>query len=137
MKNSTRKFIDLLKENNINYKLHDETTDNGSDIVSSHNDGDNMKNMIVMFFINDTNAEMHLRIAEVPEIKRTLVLKELNKINSQYRYISFYISDDGYVFANAHFVFKSCCVADICMEMGAKMVGIVDECYPRIMKLVW
>ena len=137
MKDPTRKFMDLLDEENIRYQLHDETTNNGSDILYSRNDGDNMKNMLILFFIDDYDAEIMTRIAEVPEIKRTLLMKELNKINNQYKYVNFYITDSGEINVQTSFVFRNCCAAEICLEMARKLVEIADECYPRIMKLVW
>lgn len=137
MKNSTRKFITLLDKENINYTVHTESTSSEkSDVLFINNNGDNMRQTLLLA-INDCDAQFYLRIAEVPETKRNLITKEINKLNCKYRYIKFYLEDDGKLNATTSFIFNNCCVDYICMGMAINILQIADECYPSIMKIVW
>lgn len=139
MKNSTSQFLRYLREKNLHYTIEKDSGYNSDevDIIFIRNNGENMQNMNIGAFVDDTTISVYLRIAQVSYDKKSYLLSELNKINSDYRYVRFYVNDDNAVQAQVDFDFMQDSAATICFSACVKIVYAVDNCYGRIMKCIW
>ena len=92
--------------------------------------------------IIDENGDSQFRcyIAEnVPEKKRADVIDECNHVNSEFRYISLSVDDDGDVCATYDFAIfgDEEVTAEHAISMIFLCADITDKCIPCIMKRLW
>ena len=103
--------------------------------------GDNMKTITVFVIFDEDGKNMvALRswdIAAFKDDKWTTGLTVCNALNRQYRWVKFCISDEGGVSAADDAVVDESSVGAECVQLVRRMVGIVDECYPALMKALW
>lgn len=139
MKDSTRQFVELLVGEEINYSIIE---DNGSDsdkadVLMVINNGDYMQNMQLRIFLQESDISIYLKIGQVTQEKASALILKLNEINSKYRFVKFYVEDDSSIFAEIDYDFNKEDAADVCFQACIRIVRIVDECYPEIMKTIW
>jgi len=129
MKNSTKSFIQELKNGDINYKLEE---CKGVDRVAINISGSKMKQMRLMCMVYDTNIHIRMGIGNIPDGKLMSVIQVLNNINAEYRFVKFSIVENKLVTASIDYDFSNCCAGNICLFAVARMIEIVDECYEKI-----
>ena len=109
--------------------------------VSVSYSGDNVSNIEVhLFFDQDGDGLVALRcwsFGRVPDDKRAAVLEVCNSLNFEYRWVKFYIENDGEVACAIDGVIDIDTVGQECIQLVSRMVGVFDEVYPRLMKAVW
>ena len=103
--------------------------------------GDNAKSIkITVIFDKDGEGLVALRcwsFGNVPESKRIDVLEACNKLNCDYRWVSFYIDEDSDVTVSLDAVVDMDTVGAECIQLVKRMVNIYDEAYPDLMKACW
>ena len=59
------------------------------------------------------------------------------ELNNQYRWVTFYIDDDADVITQIDsYVDEENC-GSVCLSLVRRMVNIIDESYPDIMRTIW
>ena len=74
---------------------------------------------------------------KVPEGKRGALLEACNKLNSDYRWVKFYIDDDGDIATSLDAVIDIDTVGPEVIQLVSRMVSIYDGAYPTLMKATW
>lgn len=64
-------------------------------------------------------------------------LKICNELNMEYRWLTFYINDTHSLVVNADALYNTENCGEISLSYILKMVNIVDQAYPKIMKNLW
>lgn len=131
-------FEKALSEHNFEF-LRKEKGDEVVFLLPMH--ADNAPGLNVRMII-DSNGDSKFRcyIAEdVPEKKWSTIMKVCNRLNSNYRYISLSIDEDGDVCSAYDFaIFGN---DEVIAEHAITMLGlcshITDKCIPDIMKSLW
>ena len=60
-----------------------------------------------------------------------------NELNNHYRWVTFYIDDDADVITQIDsYVDEENC-GSVCLSLVRRMVNIIDETYPDIMRTIW
>jgi len=77
------------------------------------------------------------RLAKLPIDRQFEVLSALNELNREYRFVRFYTDQEDYVTVQIDRIIAVNETADPVMEMIARILRIIDEAYPRIMKAIW
>lgn len=109
-------------------------------------DGDNLEKMylrygggseynyLVIFDEDSSGCELRATdiVSNVPDYRRINILETLNRLNSSYRWVTFYLTDNGSVTAQDDAVIdlKSC--GEEVNRCLIQLSGIVDEAYPEI-----
>lgn len=81
-------------------------------------------------------------IANVNEEKMTEMLKALNELNAEYKYVRFYANDNTITVKTDILVFPDSSdiideYADYIVSMIDMHIGVVEEAYPKIMETIW
>ena len=101
---------------------------------------DNTK-VSVFFIFGSDGRHVQIRGHEFmvfPEAKKELMYKVCNDINSQYRWLKFYVSEDRHeVVAQDDAVIQLDSCAEEVLELMLRMNNIIDEVYPIFMKALY
>ena len=65
------------------------------------------------------------------------ILNEINKINTDYKFIKIYISPKDGISANIDFFADEKNVGEQFIDMASIFIDLMDAAYPRIMTKVW
>ncbi len=104
--------------------------------------GENTKSIevIVIFDKNDETGYVALRcwsFGSIPENKRSMVINKCNELNTHYRWVKFFVDNEGDLGVGMDAIIDVCTVGNICIQLVDRMVGIYDEAYPELMRAIW
>lgn len=107
-------------------------------LFTAGGENNNYHSMIV-FSKDSTSCELQILdiVQKVPDDHRVKVIEALNRLNSSYRWVKFYLSDDGSITASDDAVIDLDTCGEEVDRCLMQLVGIVDEAYPEIMKAVY
>ncbi len=133
------KFKDLylayMDANGIKY------TDRNENTVRVSYTGDNLKTIpVIVIFDDDGDGIVALRcweIADVPAEKFSDILAICNELNNKFRWVKFSIDKDNDIVASLDAYIDETTCGEECASLVRRMIGIVDEAYPDIMKGLW
>ncbi len=94
----------------------------------------------IRFISSDDDNDVAVRVYSlitVDEDKRPQVMKALNDLNRRFRFIKFVCDDDGDVNVEYDFLVNAENIPASAREMVIRLVKIIDESYPEIMKALW
>ena len=94
----------------------------------------------VVFFFDADGHSMSVRVfnlVKVPVDRQLPVIELLNSLNAQYRWIKFYVNPQNDVNIQADAIISSETSGPIAVELLFRIIKIIDDTYPRIMKAVW
>ena len=138
MSPSAQAFVDKLTSKGIQCE-HKDTVD-GGDLISVWFSGSEPNvNYEILIVIDKQESSVIIRcygIYPVPKNKRTLVLKTLNRLNMNYRWVKFYLDEDSEVAAGADAIINPHTVADVTYEMVIRTLNIIDDSYAQIKETV-
>ncbi len=130
-------YLRYMDGNEIKY------TDLDDDAVRVSYNGEHIPTITVMCFFDedsDGNGQVTLRsweICRVPADKRKEANEACNEANSKFRWAKFYIDEDNDLCAQIDAMLDEDSCARICDRLIERLVSIVDEAYPAIMKVLW
>ena len=88
---------------------------------------------------NDVAVRLYGLISGITDSNRGKILEVINKCNNSYRFVTFLIDSDGDV--NIQYDFPVTATDDaigvMSCEIFARIMNIVEECYPLFMKALW
>ena len=98
---------------------------------------------IILVITEDFDCSIYSpNIANVNEEKMTEMLKALNKLNADYRYVRFYANNNTITVKTDILVLSDSTdiadtYADYIVSMIDMHIGVVEEVYPKIMEIIW
>lgn len=98
---------------------------------------------IILVITEDFDCSIYSpNIANVNEEKMTEMLKALNKLNADYRYVRFYANNNTITVKTDILVLSDSTdiadtYADYIVSMIDMHIGVVEEVYPKIMETIW
>lgn len=101
---------------------------------------DNKESISILFFFDADGDSVNVKsfsIAKVAEGKLMEMYTLINELNYEYRWIKFYLDKDNEVAASGDAIINEETAGDECMEIVLRYVNIIDEVYPRLMKVIW
>lgn len=76
-------------------------------------------------------------IVHIPAGKNDAVYTLLNEFHQKYRFIKFYLDNDGDVMSQYDFALASDSIGKSAAEVLIRFTKILDDCYPRLMQQIW
>ena len=135
MENYKEKFVQFLAAKGVKYIDHDER------VVELRYGAENITSLrILVFFDRNNENAVHFvgtDICTFKDEKIPAALVTCNQLNGKFRWIKFYIDEDQEMRAEADAVLDINSVGEECYELVGRLVGIVDEAYPDIMKAMF
>lgn len=128
-------FMGFLDQKGIKYSSSE--TDSGSAVVKIGYSGDNFQNQQFIFFFDSDSHAVNIKafsVCKVHENKLAEMYKTLNNINSNYRWVKYYIDKDNEVTLSGDAVIDLETIGDECFELLIRFITIHDEAYVEIMK---
>lgn len=133
-----KSFIDKLDEKELKYE-HSEDED-GSERVRISFKTDNAQNVRLNYFFDENDMTVNIKVfslAEVPVDKLMDMYVLLNQLNSEYRWVTFYLDEDNEVTISGDAVVEENTAGDELYQLAGRFLNIIDDVYPRIMKVRW
>ena len=126
-------FVENLKEKNLYFQSG--TDKDGDSGVEFPYQGKGVK----MFFAGDNGKylSMYLVYERVPDEKLSDVIFTCNEMNTQYKWITFYVDKDNDVVLHDDAILSVENCADEAFELLLRMVRISEDVKPRIMKAIY
>ncbi len=95
----------------------------------------------IFFHFDEEDAHVHLEgtdFVKVPEEKFDAMYKVLNELNDKYIHVKFVLdTEDGQINARDDDVIQLDSCGPECFELMIRMVQIVEDAYPVLMKAMW
>lgn len=128
-------FLHYMDQKEIKY------TDVKENVVRVAYSGDNLKSIpIFVFFDKDGDNMIQFacwEIATFSEDKYSAGLLTCNALNSKFRWVKFYLDSDQCVRVEMDAYVNLETVGEECSLIIRRIVGIIDEAYPDLMKALW
>jgi len=138
MKHATAIIEKKMKEEGFKLAAEEDGMEGASYVMAGFT-VENGPDVAVMFISQDDDNDVSVRLfglAHVPEEKKLFVYPVLNQLSEQYRFIKFIMDGEGYVNIEYDFLTEVSdeCLGDCCCEIFVRIMKIVDEAYPVLMK---
>ncbi len=94
----------------------------------------------VLVIFDEDGEGVHListRFVQIPEGRADVVMRICNACNKRFRWIRFFIDNDGDLVCDADAVITEESCAKVCTELTWHMASIMDRAYPEFMKALW
>ena len=127
-------FMEYMDNNEIKYQ---EIDDFRLSVIYA---GENMKSIKVYFFFDkDGDNMVQLSCMQIAGFKNSMEVgvNACNAVNTKYRWVKFYIDDDGDLMCDIDAYLDENSCGEVCMQLLSRMVNIVDETYPAFMRALW
>ncbi len=134
MANYKQLYMDYMDENGIKYSDVDDF------VVRVAYTGDNLKSIPVHVFFDKTgDSVINMVCFEIANFKSNTAagLIACNEMNSKYRWVKFYIDNDGDLFCSLDAYIDEDTCGEECRNLVGRIVNIVDEAYPVFMRALW
>ena len=96
--------------------------------------------LVVHVLIDEDGTTAHFTTSAITRTRNERFFELLeccNRCNARYRWVKFYIDDDGDVVADADATLRETCDGTECTEIVMRMADIVDETYEDFMRATW
>ena len=95
----------------------------------------------IFFQFDESDTHVHLEginFVTVPEDKYDRMYKVLNQVNNEYKLVKFTLDEEnGQIIARDDAVIQLDSCGEECFELMIRMVQIVEDAYPTLMKGIW
>ena len=95
----------------------------------------------IFFQFDESDTHVHLEginFVTVPEDKYDKMYKVLNQVNNEYKLVKFTLDEEnGQIIARDDAVIQLDSCGEECFELMIRMVQIVEDAYPTLMKGIW
>ena len=133
-------FINTLEEKEIKYRHTAPEKDGDREIIRVGYKGDHGNDLDFVFIFDDNNRSVNIKvwsICKVSEEKLVDMYVTLNELNYEYRWIKLYLDSDNEVTLSGDAVLSEMSAGDECFELLVRYLGILDDIFPRLMKVIW
>jgi hypothetical protein len=124
-------------EKNIKYRVNSVGDASMVEAVFSLENG---PNVIVRFISRDDDNDVAVRVFDlirVSEEQRDAVIKVLNQLNMEFRYLKFSMHDSGSVHVENDLYLCVENVGEIAAEIFVRYTQILKQAYPKLMRALW
>ena len=101
----------------------------------------NKGNIDVIVVIDDNDRTVSLtsyNVCAVPESKKDGLYQICSELNAHFRWVKFYVDEeDNTITARDDAIVQAESSGEEIHELIARMVGIVDDAYPTLMRFLW
>jgi hypothetical protein len=114
--------------------------DNREVISSGFGGMSNLSSIRILLIFDAEGQTMHLiapQIVKVPQEKVGAMYKTVNALNQKFRWVKFYIDNDGDVMVDADCILDMDSCGQECLEIMQRTASIANEAFPIIMKELW
>ena len=136
---AARNFTDKLNSRNLRF-THYDAEENRKECVRISFNGDHGNTVTLMFFFDDDGTTVNIKvfsITRVPSEKLMDMYVLLNELNCDYRWVKFYLDEDNEVTVSGDAVIDAATAGEELCELMYRYLSIIDDIYPRIMKVNW
>lgn len=129
---------EAFEVNGLKYKEFNEMPDGNTVMVAGF--AGKMTNFDMLLIFDKQDHTMVIRVgklARIPIDRKYDVLTALNDLNRNYRWARFYADDEELVTVQIDRIISTGENADAVMELIFRLLRILDDGYPRIMKAIW
>lgn len=127
-------FLKFMDEKGIEY------TDRDENVVEVAYSGVNVRAIPIYVDFDDNGSQcVAFKCWEIANFKNKLAagLIACNELNKKWRWVKFYIDNDGDIIADNDSIVSSDTCGSECFEIVRRMVNIIDESYQTIMQALW
>ena len=125
-----------LDSKGLRYRVEEENR-----IRIAYGDLDNIGRAEVLVIFDDNDTSVGLRcfnVCNIPENKVVNLYEVCSKLNERYRWIKFFVDEnDNTITAADDAIVQAETSGEEVLDLVRKMIHIVDEAYPEIMKSLW
>ena len=92
--------------------------------------GDNFKSLTFVFLFDDDGESVAIRVWSIEEFTASQLsdaYEFCNRMNNDYRWVSFFVDSDNELTARVDAILTSPSIADECLELLRRTVRIVDK----------
>lgn len=128
-----------LDSKEIRYDYY-EPGENKSEAIRVAYGAKNKDSISVLLFIDEDGNYINVKsfsIAKVPEDKLMDIYVCLNELNAEYRWVKFYVDSDNEITVSGDAIIDDDSAGPEAFEIIIRYIGIIDEVYPRMMKIIW
>lgn len=136
---AAQSFCDKMNAKDVRY-THYEAEENRNECIRVSFNGEHGNTISFSFFFDADGTTVDLKvftIAKVPDAKLMDMYVLLNNLNSEYRWVKFYLDSDNEVTASGDAVIDPPAAGEELYELMYRYLGIIDDIYPRLMKVIW
>ena len=128
-----QEFIDNLKSKDLNYSEH--TTSKGDVLVEFPYKG----KVTRCIFSGDKGMyfSLYLVFERVPEDKVAKVIYLCNQLNSEYKWVTYYVDRDNDLVLHDDAIVSPGSAGEECFELLVRMLNISEDEKPQIMKTIY
>ena len=138
MLNTAMRFMSECDSAGLKYREGRDLDDGGSLVVCGVN-GKNNARYDVLYIFDKDGHNVSLRVFGLvifPEAKWAGMLDAVNEVNGTYRWLKFFTKDDR-VNVQCDAIINDDTSGKICVELLVRTMKIVDDVYPRFMRVLW
>ena len=129
-----QEFLAYLDEKGVKY------TEQNDHVVKVTYTGDNLDTIpVFVIFDQDGDPYVQFKCWNIANFKNNEAkgINICNKLNSEYRWVKFYIDSDVDVIASIDAMIDMTTCGEECLSLVRRVVNIVDDSYPDIAKARW
>ena len=129
----------FLDQKGVRYDYY-ERTESRNEAIKVGFKGDNADSVELYFFFDEDGNSVNIKsfsIAKVSSGKLVDMYVLANELNNEYRWVKFYLDSDNEVTVSGDAIISPETAGEECYEIIMRYVGIIDDVYPRIMKVIW
>ncbi len=134
MANYKQLFTDYMDSQGVRYDIKDDY------LVKVVYGGDNLNTIpIYVVFDKDDDPIISVKCWDIAKFKNkeATALVVCNKLNSEYRWIKFYLDKDGDIVADCDAYIDHLTCGEECLNLVRRAVSIIDSAYPVIAKALF
>ena len=139
---AAEEFVKAMESNNL--KVEHQTAGeegNKSEFIRMGFSGKNFSNLVFHLVFDQEgshSAQMFCNeICRFDESKNLLMLQTVNALNTKYRWVTFFVSENGTVNANMSVAFTDEASNQLLINYLEHFVGVIDVAYPILMKALY
>ena len=139
MFNITRLIYDELKAEDPDLKIFTEEREDRSEVWLQFGI-DNGGSYRIRFINTEDNNEVAVRVFGIASIAKDQIpriLPVINQLNAKYRFAKLVCDNDGDINLSYDFFAHSIHPEKCAMEVLVRVVDIIDDVYPAIMRALW
>ncbi|MCD7956036.1 MAG: YbjN domain-containing protein [Lachnospiraceae bacterium] len=138
MNRAAQSYINTLQKNDIKVKETFETEKGQTVVKCGWNLSTTKIDILVVFPEDCKYAEIRcFNFAKVPKDRLGHALIACNELNKKYKWVKFYVDEDGDITAEDDAIIDVATCGDECFELMIRMTQIVNESYPVVMKAIY
>ena len=131
MANYKQLFMDFCNNADIKFES---ISDHALRIVSNES---NLKIPVIIIFDDENKALVEFKCFEIMRVVdvKQKAIEVCNKLNSRYRWVKYFVDDDGDVCCGADAYVTQTDCGEICMNTLIRFINITNEIYPEFAKI--